>query len=226
MGNQAVYAGTLPQIPMAWRKQFIRRRIFSISQDSDANFIIYTGSVLPDSIIQFVTDVFPRLGSQSRLTVIYDKEADAQKIRSELRATEFWTRISYQRVVDGLQASLTNAYQQYRQEGAVVVAPSVSDFSVVIPGYRRLIFNSALTEAGVPDLAEDILTQMGVSLAGLPLHLKPEEIEREIARLKTIWSQKGFAGVRFDQGIIPDISLYLQYVAEQAQLQTQSQTYA
>ena len=160
------------------------------------------------------------------MTVIYDKEVDAQRIRSELRATEFWPRVTYQRVVGGLPANLASAYQQYRKEGAVVVAPSVDNFSSVIPAHRRLILSQALTEAGMPDLAEDFLIHIGAPLAALPVHLKPEEIEREVMRLQAVWSQKGFAGIRFDEGVIPDISLYLEYIVEQAGLQTETKSSA
>ena len=190
------------------------------------NFVIDTGSVSPDSLIHFVNDVFPRLGKGSRVTVVYDREEEAQKIRIALRATEFWTQIQYQRVKRNLSETLSEAYQRFGKEGAVVVAPSVNDFSKIIAPHQRLILGHELMESGVPLLAEDVLTQIGVPLAGIPATLKPEEVRQEIDRLLIQWSQQGFGGTQFNNGIIPNIKLYLEFITAQARAESQVQASA
>ena len=228
LGIPNAFAGeTLPQIPLAWQEAFVARRISEATKTAeDRNFVIYTGSVSPVAIVNFVKDVFPLLGKGSRLAVIYDKEDEVQKMRSELHETGFWPRIQYQRAARNLSDSLANAYQNFGKEGAVVVAPSAGVFSPLIAPHRRLVLGKDLLEAGAPRLAEDVLAQIGVPLAGISVTSNAEEIKREIQQLFITWAQQGFQGIEFKNAIIPNLKLYLQYLAAQAQGESQLQASA
>ncbi len=222
MGIRSAFADeNLPNIPQGWQENFVKTRIPKTSVTDNRNFVIYTESVSPDSLVHFVKDTFPRLGKGSRLTVVYEKENDAQKIRIALKETAFWSQIQYHRVAKDLTSSLANAYQEFGKEGAVVVAPSVNDFSTLVASHHRLILGQELMEKGVPFLAEDVLNQIGVPLAGISAALKPEEIQHQIDQLMIQWSQQGFRGVQFRNGIIPNLKLYIEFITAQFHAESQ-----
>jgi hypothetical protein len=226
LGIQPAFAAeTIPQLPSGWRENFIAGRSpRALTHKGERNFVISTGSVTAGSISRFVKDTFPLF--EGGITVVYDKEADAREIRGELGPTEFWPRLRFRRVTAGLAASLSHAYQEYRGIGAVVVAPSIRDFAGPIPAHRRLVLNQALMEAGEEGLSRDILNQIAAPLADLPANLSAEEIDRQMARLISLWSQRGFRGIRFDEGIIPNFRLYLEYVSAQSEADSLAKTSA
>ena len=219
------YAAETAQVPASFRYSWMKTRIPVIDSTKDQNFVINTGSVLPEVVIHFVNDVFPKIGKGSKLTVVYDKEEDAIKIRSKLRQTDFWPQIQYQRVLQSLPETLSEAYQKFGEEGAVVIAPSINSFLPSIASHKRLVING-LTERGMPDLAEDVLVQIGLPLADLPPNLPAGEVEQALRPLMAQWLQKGFAGIRFENGIIPDIVRYLQSLADEFKQTEKITTYA